>query len=420
MGSPGRKIVFANVLRDEIGPPYSLAAFRQYLTCVEYSIENLDFWEACIDYRKNYVPGDVPAVPAIPSSLAQEGIISPKQGGSSPNNLSRHVSATIDPATFSLPASARPTVASHLSNAYSFKSLLDSVDFIGDYGGNTIPPEKSVDFNNQHHSDIGASKLPLPGTGNDNTIPRKPSTRVTKVKDSESSVSGMMQRSKSLDHRGLESPTTQPFQPQSKKSATDLLNPDASAASLASNAKVNYAPLNDSAANPKPTNVTLTTLLMVDPKKESNSSSVTKSASARSSNLGSRSVFASLGSLANLTPSTWSLNGSNRSLNERALYTNDQKKKALEVILIKFFTEGGESEINVPYGMYERLATRVRDDNYYHPNVLKEVMEEVYLMMKNSSYPRFTKHIEQLGPSGSGSHIIDVGIGSSTPLSEKT
>ncbi|KAJ3007300.1 UNVERIFIED_CONTAM: hypothetical protein HDU68_003587, partial [Siphonaria sp. JEL0065] len=203
MGSPSRKIAFANILRDEVGPPYSLTAFRQYLASVEYSIENLDFWEACIDYRKNYVPGDVPAVPAIPSSLAQEGIISPKQGGSSPNNLSRHVSAIIDPATFSLPASARPTVASHLSNAYSFKSLLDSVDYIGDYGANSCPTEKSMDSNSQPNSDVSANKLPLPSSGNDNAAQRKPSTRVTKVKDSESSSSGMMQRSKSLDHRGL-------------------------------------------------------------------------------------------------------------------------------------------------------------------------------------------------------------------------
>ncbi|KAI9341980.1 hypothetical protein BDR26DRAFT_859888, partial [Obelidium mucronatum] len=312
---------------------------------------------------------------------------------------------TRPPSTASEPS--KSSVVSALSNAYSFKNLLESVDSIGldknetnsfyanapgsDQLLSTTISQHDADATNTKSSHDQQRSLPLQPLVTAAQPSRKPSKRVVKVnlKDSEGGFG--LPRSKSLDHRGL----------IADNAAND------STLSI-SNAKVNYAPLNDN-ANTKHGKVTMAKLMMTTDSKDSMKQQDLGSQTA------SRSVFASLGSLANLTSSAWSLNGSNKSLNSD-LVTNDQKRKALDAILAKFFTDGSESEINVPIGMYERLAVRIRENNEYQPNVLKETMEEVYLMMKNSSYPKFVKHIEIHAAAGSGSHIVEIGIGSAVPL----
>ncbi|KAJ3076864.1 Sodium/hydrogen exchanger 9B2 [Podochytrium sp. JEL0797] len=259
-----RPTTLVSVLRDEIGPPYSLDAFRQYLSTVEYSVENLDFWEACVSYRRHFVEDHAPALPPLPCAFRPAATSedngpkiqneSPSTG--TPNNRSQKSLLAVEP------HSGNP---SSLKQAYSFRSLLESEDSLASV-------EADLDF-------TGASS----------------GTRVS---------------------------------------------------------------------NPKP-------LGAATPKSR-----------------------ASLASLA--TFSTWSLgsaHSANGGASKKKLITADQKRQALEHILIKFFTSGSTSEINVPSKMYETFARRVREENDVQKDVLKLLMEEVYLTMKNSSFPKFLKYV---------------------------
>ncbi|ORY38911.1 hypothetical protein BCR33DRAFT_853862 [Rhizoclosmatium globosum] len=344
MTAPGRKITLASVLRDEVGPPYSLDAFRNYLSTIEYASENLDFWETCLSYRRSYVPEPaLPNVPPLPTLVHKEGLSasSTPTGSRSPNQR---------------PTSAIIFSGKHGNSlSYSFKDLLNSVDSLKVEGATASTMGPKTD-----------SSLFVQGSGNGGG--NQPAPRITRVKSNDFGMS----RSKSFSSKQL--PATESFK----------LDQEAPTAPSA-----------------KPT---MTTLLLA-PSKLKEPSALSRS----NTTSGSKSVMASLGSLANMTSSVWSLTGSTKSLTENRLETSDQKRQFLEHILSKFFTVGGDSELNVPNALYERLAMRVREYNEYQPDVLKPIMEEVYLTMKNSSYPNFVKYIEKRG--------LDVEIVANSPIS---
>ncbi|ORY36428.1 hypothetical protein BCR33DRAFT_476664 [Rhizoclosmatium globosum] len=67
-------------------------------------------------------------------------------------------------------------------------------------------------------------------------------------------------------------------------------------------------------------------------------------------------------------------------------------------IIARFFTLGGERELNVPSNILKPLLTDVNEKQNVHPDVFKAALDNVLTMLRLSSFPNFYKQAIEKGP----------------------
>ncbi|KAJ3234157.1 hypothetical protein HDU81_001666 [Chytriomyces hyalinus] len=370
-----KKITLAAILRNETSAPYSLADFRSYLEKVEYSVENLDFWEQCIDYRRKFRASAVPEIPNTPAYVI--GTTTTSNGGASREK--------------SLVASKRPSALRNLE-----VKLDSSLPILPLPSHSTRAPEE-ISVSKSAHS------LACPSIC-DNSKPVKASQTI------KYSFEDLLQKA---DSDGADSKTAL------NNTATSGSKKPRATAEMSDDPSPSTPPLNKSShvinveeyepSHPLPRSKSLKEYTKLPFEGKMGAAPVPALPNDHATKIPKRNALASLGSLVHINMgggggggglaagSFWSMHSMNRSKGSLdgtvgSLSDND-KRKALDAILSKYFTVLGPSEVNIPNAVYERLAIAVREAENYHPNVLKEAMEEVYIMMKSSSFPRFMQHV---------------------------
>ncbi|KAI8836262.1 hypothetical protein BJ741DRAFT_708717 [Chytriomyces cf. hyalinus JEL632] len=365
-----KKITLAAILRNETSAPYSLADFRSYLEKVEYSVENLDFWEQCIAYRRKF---RAPAVPEMPTSSAYILGSSISSNGGVSRQPERSPAASKRPSALrnmelkmdtSLPILSQPSHSTSAPEEISVSKSAHSLacPSICD-NSKAVKASQTIKYSfedllQKADSDGADSKSAL----NTVTAGSKKPQATAEMNDTSASTPPMNQSSHIINVEEYE-----PSHPLTRSKS-----------------------LKEYTKSPFEGNVALMPALPND----------------HTTKIPKRNALASLGSLVHINMggggggapvgSFWSVHSINRSTGSLGgtvgSLTDNDKRKALNSILSKYFTIAGPSEVNIPNAVYERLAIAVRDAENYHPNVLKEAMEEVYIMMKSSSFPRFMLH----------------------------
>ncbi|KAJ3180871.1 hypothetical protein HDU85_003956 [Gaertneriomyces sp. JEL0708] len=64
-------------------------------------------------------------------------------------------------------------------------------------------------------------------------------------------------------------------------------------------------------------------------------------------------------------------------------------KEEAEMLVTLYMTPGSDKEVNLPASVRKKALLEVNEKKNYHPDVFKNVMEHVYYLMKNSTYPNF-------------------------------
>ncbi|KAI8622550.1 hypothetical protein BC830DRAFT_1214089 [Chytriomyces sp. MP71] len=380
------RITLAKVLKDELSPPYSLPDFRNFLTNVEYSAENLDFWEACISYRKrcrsdryddDFVPPLPSALPRISHTVQKSPLASRPVSLVDPT-MTEMVSLTDNVSPEGDLGGATLQVA---VMGYSFKSLLDSIDSfeitcpvsvkhlceISDQSLESIQ-KMTMPAGDESAPDVRRSPRSLQLSAHEN-YPTK-TTRFISDHPPPAPKGALKKNStiKALKSAKSDEVGTGINRSNSMKDVRNIKYEEL------------QGPFGPNSANSSFTKLSVTGLFF------GAGGAVHEQGNHQSSQ---RSILASMGSLGNLKSSHGSLAPS------ATFKSEEEKRKSLESILSQFFTPGLDSEINVTFAIYERLAVAVRERHNYQPDVLKEAMEDVYITMKSASFPKFLKFVVQ-------------------------
>ncbi|KAJ3199538.1 hypothetical protein HDU82_000339, partial [Entophlyctis luteolus] len=83
---------------------------------------------------------------------------------------------------------------------------------------------------------------------------------------------------------------------------------------------------------------------------------------------------------------------------QKALENLEKAKAMLLDIINTYFTAGGERELNIPSNILKSLIKEVKASHNFHPDVAKDALETVLVMLRLSSFPNFCKQALEKGP----------------------
>ncbi|KAI9329755.1 RGS domain-containing protein [Obelidium mucronatum] len=87
----------------------------------------------------------------------------------------------------------------------------------------------------------------------------------------------------------------------------------------------------------------------------------------------------------------------NQSLDTADQLQLDKARRMMAALIDRFFIIGAEKELNVPANLLKPLLSQVNEKHNIHPEVFQGVLENIFAMLRLSSFPNFYKEASMKG-----------------------